>query len=524
VTPLLSVAGLTVTFGGVTALRGVDLTVPQNTIHGLVGPNGSGKTTLINAVSGFVRPASGSIMLDGHDISGLSPHRRSRRGVARSFQHPAMFPGLTVFDTIAVGAHRTDTASWLRSLVPVLSGRAHARTNKSIFAAADEFHVTGLFDVMAEVSFGHQRLGDLARAAIARPRLLLLDEPASGLTEREIELLCAALVRLKDQGTAVLVTDHNMAFMSRVCDRITVVNVGEKLAEGTPDQIRADEKVIDAYLGRTSRMATLATPDTAVADPSAPSGALEVTGLTCAYQGAPVLREVTLSAPVGRVTTLVGPNGAGKTTLLRAISGSLRYSHGRVSVSGQVLDAFSSGKRLRAGIAHVPQGRGMIDGLTVRENLEVGGYSIRDRRERRSILESVIDMFPFLRSRLTQLAGSLSGGEQQMLSIARALMSQPKVVLLDEPTLGLAPVMVDRLLEHILGLKRRGIGVLLVEQNTAAAFSVADHGYVLSTGRIVLSGAPHALAGSAELEHAYLGASESYDRAAASRHDVLDPS
>ena len=507
---LLSVTGLTVEFGGVRALDSVDISVADGSIHGLVGPNGSGKTTLINAVSGFVRTSSGSIKFDGEEISRLAPHKRARRGISRSFQHPLMFGGLTIEETIGVGVHQSNPYSWIRSLVPVASDSSRTRRDASIGESARDFKLEVTSDKMSEISFGHQRLVDLSRSAAGNPRLLLLDEPASGLSEQEIESLVVVIAELRERGATILVTDHNMNFMARICDTLTVVNVGRNLAEGSPAAIRADSKVVDAYLGRTANTNARYDGNEGTSRARSDDGALSLRlrNITCAYDGAPVIVDASLCCPVGQITALVGPNGAGKTSLLRAISGTLRPSAGLIELGERDIGPLATQRRLSAGIAHVPQGRGMIDGLTVKENLEVGGYTIRDGVERKNTLESVMDIWPFLRDRSTQLAGSLSGGEQQMLSIARALMARPKIIMLDEPTLGLAPVMIDRLLEYVEELSLRGIGILLVEQNTSAAFSIADYGYVISGGRVVLDGFPSALAGSEELEHAFLGVAE----------------
>lgn len=505
--PLLSVNDLTVEFGGVRALDNVSITVAANSVHGLVGPNGSGKTTLINAVSGFVRPTAGSIRLGDSEITGIAPYRRARMGIARSFQQPLMFKGLTVSDTLGVGAHLRNPYTWLKSLVPVVSDRAQGIRDGLIRESAGALGVEVEQSRMAEVSFGRQRLVDLARASAGTPRLLLLDEPASGLSEKEIDDLVEVVGDLRDRGVTILVTDHNMNFMARVCDHLTVINVGKNLADGTPAEMRADSKVVDAYLGRVASGSNA--PSSSEASPrggtSEDAGSLSVTDVTAAYDGAPVLQSVSLRIPVGRITALVGPNGAGKTSLLNVISGTLRVSSGHVEFDSSSFDGLTTEKRLVEGVAHVPQGRGMIDGLTVRENLEMGGYSSRDRAGQKRSLEAVLEIWPFLAKRMGQKAGSLSGGEQQMLSIARALMSSPRIILLDEPTLGLAPVMVDRLLDHIERLRERGVGILIVEQNTSAAFSVSEHGYVLSGGRVVLEGPPEKLAGSEELEHAFMG-------------------
>ena len=502
---ILNLRGLTVTFGGVVAVDGVDLDVADGEIHGLVGPNGSGKTTLINCVSGFVRPAKGEIRFCGRPITGTRSYARAGMGITRSFQHPGMFSTLGTRESVWVGAHRLDTMGWLTALRPLASRRAYEGLADRADRIAEPLGLVLSADPVGAISYGQQRLADLARASVGEPRLVLLDEPASGLTEHELEQLVSVIRVLRDRGAAVLVTDHNIAFMGDLCDSITVVNVGRKIAEGTPEEIRTHPDVVEAYLGST--------PDAAVAAAAGPApgtGAsiLEVEDLTCGYQGAPVLDGLSLAVPEAEVTCVVGPNGAGKTTLLRALSGMLRTASGRMTFRGEDVSSADARSLLRLGIAHVPQGRGMFNGLTVQESLELGAYSLHDPGRRRQRLAEMLELFPILDERRGQLSGSLSGGEQQMLAIARALMSHPHLLLLDEPTLGLAPVIIQRVTGMVRRLREDGLSVLIVEQNTAAAFAVASWSHVLASGRVVLTGRTDEVAASPALREAFLGAAD----------------
>jgi branched-chain amino acid transport system ATP-binding protein len=503
---VLNIRGLTVNFGGVLAIDGVDLDVAQGEIHGLVGPNGSGKTTLINCVSGFVRPATGQIVFAGKQIASTRSYTRARLGIARSFQHPAMFSTLDTRENVWVGAHRLDPMSWLQTLRPFGARKLHHRLSDRATQMADKLGLVMSADSIGSVSFGQQRLADLARASVGEPTLLLLDEPASGLTDHELKQLLAVIRMLRERGAAVLVTDHNIAFMSDLCDVISVVNVGRKIAEGTPAEIRAHPDVVAAYLGTDSHHAVSAA---ATVRTGSSDSLLTVSDLTCGYQGAPVLSRLSLEIPSGEVTSVVGPNGAGKTTLMRAISGMLRIQSGRITLKGEVLNGLDGRKLLSRGIAHVPQGRGMFNGLTVLESLELGAYSVSDKVRRRERLDEVLRLFPILDERRGQLSGSLSGGEQQMLAIGRALMSGPKLLLLDEPTLGLAPVIIQRVVDMVHRLQTDGITVLVVEQNTNAAFAMSSWSHVLAGGRVLLSGPTDEVSTSPLLTDAYLGAAKS---------------
>ncbi|HET9223085.1 MAG TPA: ABC transporter ATP-binding protein [Roseiflexaceae bacterium] len=217
------------------------------------------------------------------------------------------------------------------------------------------------------------------------------------------------------------------------------------------------------------------------------------------------LKQVSLDVPEGSVVALLGANGAGKTTTLRVISGLLRPTRGSVEFERRPIARLSAEQLVRAGIAHVPEGRQLFPGLTVREHLRLGAYTRRDARAIDADLERVLHYFPRLAERLGQLAGTLSGGEQQMLAIGRALMTRPRLLLLDEPSLGLAPRLITEIFRIIAEIRAAGTTVLLVEQNVHMALGIADFGYLLENGRVVLSGDSATLRQRKEVQHAYLG-------------------
>jgi branched-chain amino acid transport system ATP-binding protein len=233
---------------------------------------------------------------------------------------------------------------------------------------------------------------------------------------------------------------------------------------------------------------------------------LDVQGLQVQYGRVPALHGVSLRVPIGQIVTLIGANGAGKTTTLRTISGLQRPSGGRITFHGQRIDGKRPHEILTLGIAHVPEGRQIFPDMTVEENLRIGAYRSRDRAGLRRHRDDVYGRFPVLHERRRQLAGTLSGGEQQMLAIGRALMTAPRMLLLDEPSLGLAPLYVERVLDIICELNARGLGILLVEQKAQAALEICHAAYVLETGRVVLTGAPEQLLENDALRRAYLGA------------------
>jgi branched-chain amino acid transport system ATP-binding protein len=234
---------------------------------------------------------------------------------------------------------------------------------------------------------------------------------------------------------------------------------------------------------------------------------LTVDSLTVAYGAVVAVRDVSLEVATGEVVAALGPNGAGKSTLLRALAGGLKAQQGSVTFDGGLLTGLAPEVVLRKGVALVPEGRKVFPNLTVEENLTIGGIARADHDDLRADTERWLARFPILGERAGQLAGTLSGGEQQQLVIARALMSRPRMLLLDEPSLGLAPIFVDRIFEMIRELRSQGVTILLVEQNVHRALEIADRAYVLSVGRVVASGSTDRLM-EGELERSYLGISK----------------
>ena len=231
---------------------------------------------------------------------------------------------------------------------------------------------------------------------------------------------------------------------------------------------------------------------------------LQVSDIHVYYDTIHALKGVSFSVGKGELVTLLGANGAGKTTTLKTLSGLLRPRRGTVELEGARLENIESHDIVRRGVAHVPEGRKVFPRFTVRENLEIGGYT-RDKGALGADIDYVFQMFPRLKERYKQFAGTLSGGEQQMLAIGRAIMARPKLLLLDEPSMGLAPKIVEQILETIRAINQAGVTVLLVEQNAAMALAISHRGYVLETGVVILEGSAADLAGNDLVRQAYLG-------------------
>ena len=232
---------------------------------------------------------------------------------------------------------------------------------------------------------------------------------------------------------------------------------------------------------------------------------LRVDGIEAGYGDLTAVRDVSLEVREGEAVALIGANGAGKTTTLRAVSGLLPLRRGRIEFEGRRLDGLTSAQIVARGLAHVPEGRQLFPTMTVRENLELGARTAGARAQAAASLAQVFELFPRLRERATQLAGTLSGGEQQMCAIGRGLMARPRLLMLDEPSLGLAPVMVKTIFEDLARINGRGIAILLVEQNVLRSLHLAHRGYVLENGHMTLSGPRDALLASGHIKQAYLG-------------------
>ena len=425
-------------------------------------------------------------MRSGQRLTGLPPHDVARLGVYRTFQNVQLFGSLSVVENVMVaGAGRHPDRFMDALLGPPRPGRGRSR---SPGAGARLLALVGIeplaFAPAASLPFGQQRLVEVARALAGEPALLLLDEPAAGLNSTEKVEMMRLIGRLRELGLAVLLIEHDMRLVMGVSDRVVVLNYGEKIADGSPAEVQADRAVVRSTSARRR------------------TALLEVTDVVTRYGAVEALRGVSLSVRAGELVCLLGANGAGKSTLLKSIVGLLPPARGRVVFEGVDVTGRSPDVILRAGIALVPERRRVFGALSVRDNLLLGGYA-QPRAD--AGLEEVQQLFPVLRARASQLAGTLSGGEQQMLAIGRALMGRPRLLLCDEPSLGLAPLVTQEIMRLLAALPARGTTVLLVEQNAGMALRIAQRGYVLETGMITLEGPAADLLGNAELKAAYLG-------------------
>ncbi len=480
---LLEIDGVSHRFGGVQALDDVTFSVDAGEILALVGANGAGKSTLIDVVAGRHRCQQGSIRLGGEELTGLRPEARVRAGVARTFQSVRMFGHLTVEEVVrlgrrAAGQRPPPGVDEVLALV-ALEGRRE--------------------DLPGSLTLAEQRRLEVARALAAAPAVVMLDEPSVGMNLEE-------RTELADAGAG-----HPRSGYHRAGGRPQPRPGAGGGRPGGGARLRpgARRRASGPGLRRSPGAGRLHRPHRPVDRPrpdggGAVTGMLTVEELHVRYGRVRALNGVDLAVEPGQVLAVLGRNGAGKSSLLGAVAGLVRPHRGRVRWDGIDITRMPADRRARSGIALVPEGRRIFENVTVRENLVLGGF-LRPAAERDGALERVLAVFPVLAERIDAGGGELSGGQQQMLAIGRALMGEPRILLLDEPSLGLAPRAVEDVYAQLRRLKAEGIGMVLVEQQVGRALDLADDAVVLNLGEVVLRAAPDQLRDDPRLVGAYLG-------------------
>ena len=468
-------------YGGLQALHDVSLTLPAGARHAVIGANGAGKSTLFGIIAGGVRPTSGRVLLNGHDVTRLGPAARARRGIGRTFQHPAVFDRLSAAANVAlaIGRRTPPSARSGRIRCGAFTDHAHA-----------VLHTAGLAEIRppacrdpAVRSASAPGAGGRARhhaAAAAARRTVGRSRPRRRRAAR------ADHPALPPEITVLLI-DHHLELVWEVADTVTVLHHGHHVATGTPDAIRADPAVQAAYLSTTPASDAPA-PTAAKPDGNGRRPLLRVRGLRAGYQGAPAVQDVDLDLSEGQILALLGRNGAGKTTVLNALAGLVPPMRPTaITLGGRPLPA-DVHRIAQARLSLVPQGRRLFN-LTVDEHLTVARAASRRGGDTGHpwSREDVLALLPALRARLKHHAAHLSGGEQQMLALARALLTRPRVLLLDEPSEGLAPAVVRQIATAISAIAAQGVGVVIAEQNLTFALPLADHVVVLDHGQVALT-------------------------------------
>ncbi len=484
----LAVEGVEARFGVVVAVQAVDLTVEPGEIVGVIGANGAGKTTLIDAVTGFV-PAKGAVRLGDVDLVGRSPHDRARLGLARSWQTLEIFEDLNVIENLRAAS---DRRRWWAPLADLV----HPQRNPPTPALRRAIQALGLESVLtrspSELSTGQRKLVAMARAIAAEPSVLLLDEPCSGLDQDGRDEVGAVIRMLaRDMGMGILLVEHDVHLVRRLCDRVIALDFGAVIASGDPDHVLSDPAVASAFLGEVSDDVEGRVGEHVV------SVVMELRGVDAGYGSVTVVRDLDIVVHAGEVVTILGRNGAGKTTSLLTMAGALRPQRGEITLLGTP-DKSGLSARARKGVGLMTDDRSILFGLTVRENFRLAGGAMDMSRQ-----------FPELERLHDRKAGLLSGGQQQMLGLAVVLSRQPKLLLIDEMSFGLAPIVVRRLMNIVREVAANGTAVVMVEQFARLALEHSDRGYVLVNGKIGTTGrADDLLRDLSDIEQSYLGVGE----------------
>ena len=500
---ILEVKNISVSFGGVKPVQDVSFKIAENSFTSVIGPNGAGKTSLFNLISGMNKINTGEIIFNGEAIHSIHTHKIAQKGLIRTFQGAKIIKRLTVAENLmmAVQGNPGDNLSGF------FRKKARREFEESARAEAlrrlDQVGLIKFADEYAGILSGGQRkLLDLSRALMAKPSMLLLDEPFAGVNPTLVEKLLTVLAQLrKEHAMTFLLIEHDLETVMNISDRVIVMADGKIIADGLPNSIYENELVIDAYLGSRRK-------DAQMTNHGSGEILFSIEDLQGGYGDIQILNGVNIKVPEKSIVTIVGPNGAGKSTILKAIYGIANVTAGKVTLrkgSGLVDVLATKPHNLsRVGVGYVPQIENIFPALSIDENLEVGFVDFEDNNMN-DIRDDLYSRYPDLKKRFKDRAGTLSGGQRQMLAMARALMSSPNILLLDEPSAGLAPALVDQLFDELVKINETGVSILMVEQNARRALAISDYGYVLDMGRNRHEGIGANLVNDPEIVGIYLG-------------------
>ena len=499
---LLDLQGVSMSFGGLKVIDGLDLHVDEGEIVSVIGPNGAGKTTLFNLVTGVYEPTGGDIVFAGSSIKGLEPHQITRRGIARTFQTLRLFLNMTVRENVMAAAYGHTKAGVFRSMLRTPGMRREEQEIRELAEKRLAFFGERLMGYRWDqpaysLSYANRRRLEIARATATNPRMLLLDEPAAGMNPKETQEITELIAQAPHRGRL-----HDPRDRARHARRRGDLGSRDRPRPRPQDRrghLRAGRDLAAESSRRISARAGWPASELRRRHPL-----LQLEGINTYYGQIHILQDENIVVGEGELVCLLGGNASGKSTTLKTILGLVRPRTGTVTLNGEDVTQMPTAHRIKRGLAIVPENRRLFGPMTVLENLEMGAY-LRPKADLKEEFDRVYNLFPLLYERRAQLAGTLSGGEQQMVAMGRALMSQPKLLLMDEPSMGLAPVLVERSFEIIKQVNDAGVAMLVVEQNANVSLSIADRGYVLSTGRIVLEGKASDLLEDEGLRKAYLG-------------------
>jgi branched-chain amino acid transport system ATP-binding protein len=479
---VLKVSGVSKKFGGIHAVIDASLQIGAGEIHALIGPNGAGKTTLFNLVSGLVPADAGAISLNGREILGVPSHLICHHGVARSFQITNLFRGLSIYENLRLSLQAQSPVRFNIWRDIDSCSEIHAETAELIKFLGLE----GIEEIEGgELSYGGQRLVDLGIALGSKPQVLLLDEPLAGLAAAERERI-SSLIRNVAANIPVLIVEHDIDRVLGFSQQVTVMNQGKVLMTGAPEAVRADRRVQEIYTGKG--IPDIAHNRTDEVRHNAVQ-VLRFEGVNTFYGKSHILNNATLDVREGEIVALLGRNGAGKSTLLKTLAGLVPLASGAIEYEGRDIAGMPAPDIARAGIGYVPQGRGLFAGMTVRENLALGRLA-RNTDGSNGVVWSeaqILEYFPRLKERMDIDADYLSGGEQQMVAVARAMSGNVKLLLLDEPFEGLAPTVILELF-GVFDLLRRQTSIVIVEHNLDLVLALADRVFALERGAVFHQG------------------------------------
>jgi len=484
-------------FGGIRALQDASVAVGARSLHALIGPNGAGKTTLFNLISGLVTPDHGRVVLAGTDITRAAPHRIVAAGVARSFQITNLFPALTVHENLRLAVQaraRGRFNGWTPTVAVEPVMQETAQLIRFLGLSGIEPAEAGA------LSYGGQRLLDMGLALACAPRVLLLDEPLAGLAAAERERV-AQLIKRIASDLPVLLVEHDIDRVFALADRVTVMNDGKVLFEGNAADARGSQAVREIYIG--SGTAALAATARGSAERAAAPALLTLDAIDAFYGKSHIIKNVSLTVHEHEIVALLGRNGAGKSTLLKTIIGTVAPANGTIALGNLPLARLPAWQIARLGVGYVPQGRALFAGMSVRDNLALGRLKRQQGAGVAWSDDKIIEFFPKLAARLDTPADFLSGGEQQMVAVARALAGHVRVLLLDEPFEGLAPTVIEELFTAFDRL-RAELAIVIVEHNLDLVLALADRAYVLERGSVVHEGPARALREDLELRRQVL--------------------